>query len=287
MSSGAMIPVILLGIWVFIMLFGIVGIIDPPWMKALSKPGIATEALTYADWGDQRVREHDFEGALDWYQRALRIDPKHLMARVNGAIACGQLGRFDQGLELLRGALAESPNQQGVILYNMAELVRRKGNHDEAIHLYEQALEKGGRPELIHARLGDEHAARNDLARAHDAFEAALREWEDPANHYRNMLLQTRETNAKDSTQVRPIDAALARGITEADLARYDCDFLRGQIGRDPELGRILGRLGEIEWKLGDPVHARTHLERCLAIAPQSAQAAGYREIIASLPSGR
>jgi hypothetical protein len=61
------------------------------------------------------------------------------------------------------------------------------------------------------------------------------------------MLLAARDTPENDSTTVRAIDAALARGVSEADLARFDLDHIRAQTGRDPELARLRARLEGLE----------------------------------------
>jgi tetratricopeptide (TPR) repeat protein len=250
---GSLVPWILVGIWCGLILFGLVSILNPPWLRTLSHTGAEAEALSYSGQGDQKVRDGDYRGALWWYQRALKADPDNAIASVNSAICFGQLGRFDEGLRLLQDVLDRDARQRGVILYNVAELYRKKGDRAQAIANYEAALAAGGRPELIDSRLGDVYAEQGDIPKAHDAFEEALRVWKDPVTHYRNMLVSARESATSNSEQLRIVQAAIDRGITESDLSRFDCDLIREQMERDPEVARLLGRLGAIEAQLGDP----------------------------------
>jgi tetratricopeptide (TPR) repeat protein len=239
-------PWILVGIWCFLMLFGLVAIINPPWLRSLAESGAEAEAVSFADRGDQRIREGDFRGALWWYERALKADPTHVPTRVNAAIAYGQLGRFDEGIRLLREVLSTGTRQRGVVLYNLGELQRRKGELPEAIESYTEALGEGGRPELIYARLGECYRARQDNASASDAYRRAIAAWEDPVTHYRNMLVATVGMYEEHASHAGAEDA-LARGVTAADLERYDLETLRAQLKQDAERARLVARLRELE----------------------------------------
>lgn len=279
-----LVPWILVGIWCALMLFGLVSIFNPPWLRALSHTGAEAEALSFTSQGDQRAREGDFNGALWWYARALKADPDNALANVNSAICYGQLGRVDEGIRLLQDVLDRDPKRRGVVLFNLGELYRKKGDRSRAIETYTAARAAGGRPELIAGRLGDIYVEQGDLRKAHDAFEEAIRVWKDPATPYRNMLISARETAAGDKEQIRLTQEALDHGITEADLVRYDCDLIRAQLEQEPEFGRLLGRLGVVEAQLGDIAGAREHILRSLEIWPANPQASSYRSLIERMP---
>jgi tetratricopeptide (TPR) repeat protein len=239
-------PWVLVGIWCLLMLFGLVAIVNPPWLRSLAESGASAEAISYSDRGDQRVREGDFRGGLWWYEKALKTDPTRVATRVNAAIAYGKLGRHEEGIRLLREVLTTESKQRGVILYNLGELYRRKGEIREAIGYYEQALEAGGRAALIYARLGESYGEIGNLSAACDAYRLGLAAWEDPATHYRNMLVAAVGTIEEHESHA-PAEEVLARGITAADLERYDLETLRAQLERDPERTRLLARLKELE----------------------------------------
>ncbi len=278
---------VLLGIWGALMSFAVVSQFSPPWLEKLARGGVVTEVRGYRDGGDSYMREGNFREALAWYERALRIDPDDVAARINSAIAHGKLGRPEAGLTVLREALARGPQDRGVVLYNIAELHRQMGESESAIAAYTEALAEGGAPELIHARLADLYAERGDGPRARDELRLALSFREDPAASYRRMLVSARETVGADSVQQRALEAAQAHGVTPADLERYDLDFLQRQLDRDPERGRLLGRLGVLEAQLGEREAAADHLRRALEILPGSPESATLRARLAELESGR
>ena len=55
-----------MGVWCLLIAFGGVSIVNPPWLRALSGAGKATEARGYVASGDQLVRQGDFRAAVGW-----------------------------------------------------------------------------------------------------------------------------------------------------------------------------------------------------------------------------
>jgi tetratricopeptide (TPR) repeat protein len=241
----------------------------------------------YTNGGDAFARGGDFTHALERYQVALKIDPDYMPARINAAVVYGQMGRAPEGIALLRDALTHETGQRGVVLYNLAELLRRGGERAEAMATYREAVAADARPELVYGRLGEMFAEDRDWSAARDAFREAIRAWEDPVVQYRNMLTVARDLPESDSVGVRAIEATLARGVTEADVARYDLAFIRGQLDHDADLGRLYGRLGAVEAQLGEIANATGHLTRALQIWPANPEASRMREMLANLGGGR
>jgi len=278
---------VLIGIWGALMLFGIVSLIGPSWLQEAGRPGRVTEVRGYTNSGDAFARGGSYAQALERYEAAMRIDPTFLPARINAAVVYGQLGRLREGIDLLRDALARGVGQRGLVLYSLAELYLKGGETARADSTYRAALAAGGRPDLIHARRAEVLAAAGDAAGARDELRASIRAWEDPATHYRTMLLTARDTPEIDAAAVSAIEADLARGVTEAEIAQFDLDYVRAQVGRDPELARLYGRLGLIEAQLGESSAAAEHLSRALQIWPANPQAGDYRSALSRLPGPR
>jgi tetratricopeptide (TPR) repeat protein len=274
---------ILTGIWGALMIFGVISLIGPSWLKSVGQAGRVTEVRGYTNSGDAFARGGDYQHALERYEIAMKIDPTYLPARINAAAVYGQLGRDLDGIGLLRDALNRKVGQRGVVLYNLAELYRHRGEATVALATYREALAAGGRPDLIHARIGELLAAGGDAAGARDALQQAIRAWEDPATHYRTMLLTARDNPEADSTSVRAIDAVLARGVSETDVARFDLEYVRAQNEKDPELARLYARLGLIEAPLGESAAAKEHLSRSLQIWPANPQAGEIRGALTKL----
>ncbi len=274
----------ILSVWASLFVFMVIAIFNPPWLQKLSRSGVQTEARGFLDNGDVMLRQRDFPQALRWYSEALRVDPTSVRARVNSAIALVQLGHYRDGEALLREALEESPRQRAVILYNLADLLRREGNKPRAIAQYLDALGQGGDPELGHRCLGELYAETGDLPRARDAYREALRLRDDVTWPYRRMLLEARNT-VTDSADVRRVEQALAGRIDESDLAGYGLDILRGQARRDRESARLAGELGALEAGLGERPSAIAHLRRSLEVWPANPRAEAQRALLARMES--
>jgi tetratricopeptide (TPR) repeat protein len=276
----------LLTIWCLLIAFAVISLLNPPWLRALSSGGQATEAHGYVASGDQLMRLGNNGGALTWYDRALRVDPDNFAARINRAIACGKLGLVDEGLTTLRETLDHNPPQRGSILYNMAELHRQRGDLALAVPEYQQALAAGATPELVYGRLGEIHAARGETAEACAALRSALRAREEPAALYRRAFAAMRESKDLDSVQRSAIDTILAHETTEEDLACYDMELIRDQIEHDPERARLMGRLGGLEAARGERAAAVEHLRESLRIWPGNPEATTVRSLLERLSAG-
>jgi tetratricopeptide (TPR) repeat protein len=82
----------------------------------------------------------DLAGAEAEYQRALRLNPSHLLTRLWYAESLARMGRYGEALEESARALAldpVSPNSQG----NRAMLFFRARRYDDAIRASQQALD--------------------------------------------------------------------------------------------------------------------------------------------------
>ena len=65
-------------VWLGLMSFGVISIINPPWLQELSRPGIENECLTLKKYGDAALREHQYNLAAGQYRRALEISEAEL-----------------------------------------------------------------------------------------------------------------------------------------------------------------------------------------------------------------
>ena len=80
-----------------------------------------------------------FDDATRLYQAALKIDPKYADASIGLARVAVMQRQPEQAMTLLDGVLAHSPSSVDALLMK-GDLLRRKGERDAAIQLYERAL---------------------------------------------------------------------------------------------------------------------------------------------------
>lgn len=80
------------------------------------------------------------EMALEYYDKALKIDPRNSNIWNNRGLALDNLGRYEEALECYNKALKIKPNDDRV-LYNKAIALRKLRRYKEALKCYDKALE--------------------------------------------------------------------------------------------------------------------------------------------------
>lgn len=255
-------------VWGCLILFGIVSAASPAWLRALSQGGIEVESREVKSAADALLRSRQIGRAIGLYQYALRVRPDYTGATVNLAIAHRESGALDKAEATLRAALREGERRRGVIAYNLAETLERRGKREEAIRYYKEALGSTVSQEQVHLKLGALHFDAGDLEEARDAFVAALKVQTDPTAPYRRMLQRTEASLDGDSSDRELIEELLARPITELDLDPYDM----GAIARSQRESRLIvptyTYLGRVHGQLGDPESAIEHLEKAMELSP-------------------
>jgi Flp pilus assembly protein TadD len=83
----------------------------------------------------------DIIGAIDWYQRALKITPWRLDARSNLGAAFAKLGRFDDAVAQYKSALETDPGQVG-IRFNLGLALYKTGSLEEAAAEFREVLKR-------------------------------------------------------------------------------------------------------------------------------------------------
>jgi len=288
---------ILLLVWLLLMSFGVVSAVNPAWLQELSRPGIDTEATNYKKFADDHLRRGNHRLAIGQYQYVLELDPEFTGARVNLAIAYGQVGEVERGIQLLRSALRQTSGPRGDILLNLGDLLERQGDHDAAARAYEQAIES--RRALcadsdlypMYVKLGALREGQGDLEPARAAYTAALVNRLDPHRTYREMLRRGLGRYRKKDAVLPVIRRLIERPTDQIDLSRYDLGVIRYTQQMDPETARICGALARIHAARGDLAQAIVFLERVLQIQPANTTArddlrALRRQLEAAGPEG-
>jgi tetratricopeptide (TPR) repeat protein len=111
----------------------------------------------------------DLAGAEQEYQRALQLNPSHLLSRLWYAECLARMRRYKEALEESDRALALDPVSP-LSYTNRAMLLCRAGRYDEAIRASEQALELD--PHLPNALWwqGLSYAGMRDFSRSIDSL---------------------------------------------------------------------------------------------------------------------
>ncbi len=243
------------------------------------KPATLSEADDYLRKGISAQQQNDLNGAIDYYRKALAIDPKLVEARANLGAALSAAGQFDAAIEEDQKALASAPDKTAVRM-NMGLAYYKKGEMEGA-----------------HTAFAAVHAARpQDVAAAvllgytdiklNKSNEAAAMLTPLEAGHESNMdleyvlayaLIDSGEENAglprmeKVAKATRSADAYFIAGTArlhrrEFHEARIDLDAAIELHGDFPGLYTMAGQARDA---LGDTEGAQPAFEQALKEDPR------------------
>jgi len=270
--------------WVGLMTFGVISIINPRWLQALSRPGIAVETRDYKSYGDDLLSRGKYRSAIAQYEYARKLQPENLGVAVNLAIACNKLGDTSRGVEILTETLAAAGEhaRTGIIHYNLGELHEARGDVVGAIGHYRQAIGFDMRQDLVYRKLGLLHRAREDYPAARTAFEETLAAQLDVTLPYKHMLRRTMEEWKGDAETLRALEAQLARPLRPEEMSRYDFELVRDRQACDAEIAKTHNFLGAIAARLGDLSDAEAHFRHSLEIWPGNVDATRALDVVRS-----
>ena len=115
-----------------------------------SKPVPLHEADDYLRKGIAAQQQHDLNGAIDDYRKALAIDPKLVQARANLGAALSEAGQLDAAIEEDKKALASAPDNTGIRM-NLGLAYYKKGDMENAYPAF--AAVHAARPQDVAAAV--------------------------------------------------------------------------------------------------------------------------------------
>lgn len=107
---------------------------------------------------------HQFKAAIDYYQKALAIDPKNVGARTDMASCMYYLGDVDGALAQLNKSLAYDPKHMGTLVNIGIIKWKGKDDVDGAVAAWQKALKLNPTPEnkeLIEHMIGEAKQQQN------------------------------------------------------------------------------------------------------------------------------
>lgn len=120
--------------------------------------------------GQQFHQRGQLDQAIDKYNRALKIQPKHCLARIFKAMVCHQTGKNKIAVQEAEIALADMGKPNIVVLVNYGVILKNANRLDEASMAYEKALELNPHLKSAKANLGTIYMAKGRLEEAEKIF---------------------------------------------------------------------------------------------------------------------
>ncbi len=234
--SGTIITWMLLVIWAVLLAFGVISMADPEWLETLARKGRDAEADAYKHLGDNELKKGNDALAIAQYMKALSISAEQPDVLLNLGIAYLRRGDLARAETSLRQASRLGPTSRvrPYLSLHLGESAEMQNRQEEAIRYYEQALQEGGRPDLVYRKLGATYLAQKDYARAAEAFEKTLEAQTDPRLPYQQMLERTQEAAEQDSVSRRWVESDGAQNPSEAEWGAIRQGVDRGDARQRP-----------------------------------------------------
>jgi Flp pilus assembly protein TadD len=190
-------------------------------------------------------------------------------------------------INLLQQAMHEDPTNPSLYHQFGGEL-EKAGRYDEALHLYETALQHGVENGRLHSRIADLALRRGDKDRAITEYEKAARFNPSDLDSQTNLATAYLEKGrVADAERVfnfvvtsDPDNAAANNGLGLVSIQKQDMNTARVHFEKavqvDPDLVEAQMNLGLIYEMAGDRARARAHFETFLAKASPTQ----YRDVI-------
>jgi lipoprotein NlpI len=116
----------------------------------------------------------EYDRAIEDYDQAIRLNPKHPDAFSNRGVAYARKGDYDRAIENYNEAIRLNPKHAGA-LYGRGNAYRRKGDYDRAIENYDEAIQLSPKHANAFSNRGVAYARKRDYDRAIENYDEAIR----------------------------------------------------------------------------------------------------------------
>jgi len=255
-----------------------------------SKPDM-TEALTlltglYADRGE-------FDKSLDYANQVLEIEPQNPQALLARFDALSALGRKDDAAQALEAAKAVAPPEDvAKRIYNMGAKAQRKGDRDEAIADFAQAVEIDPTMAPALSALAGMYLTQKDYAKAASTADKLLQLKPGDAEgltiqyeSYKGLGDKAKADAAYAQLQQNAgsdPEALYRKGVALFNSSNFDgaIDALKQAIAAKPDLAGAHYTLGLALLNKGQNAEAKSELQRFLELAPKDPDAASAKQML-------
>jgi tetratricopeptide (TPR) repeat protein len=206
----------------------------------------------------------DLPGAVAEFRRAIDLDPKYGRAYTNLGSALATGGDYGEAVDVFQKALLLEPNNQGAH-FNLGLALRARGDLDAALPHLRKVVADDPASARFHYELGQTLRQNGDVAGAIASLEKAIELDPEKREAYYALGVALRQQSAS-LRRARPPAAGGSGGTGESpqlderariQSARANDAYARG--------------LAAVQQK--DLPQALTHLERAVALGPDSAEA--------------
>ena len=214
-----------------------------------------------------------YGAAIDHFLEVLRLDPRHLDARINLSNLLEQEGDFEGAAGALKEALSQA-GERADLYVMLGRKQERAEKYSEAIQSFRRALELDPKVPRAHYGLGMTLRSLGDVPAARAEFESALKlDPSDAYAHYqlgRFLILQKEPMEAayhlEEAIRLKPdlADAYAKLGVLYRSLKRNDDaeKAFRTAVRLDPKMEKACYGLAQLLQATGKTEEAQKFFEQ-------------------------
>lgn len=266
------------GIWLMILFFGIITLMQPKWLVEISKPGRLTEATEYLDEGIKLLYEARKTGDLDMnlkaaeaFQNALRIDTANFYALGNLGIAYQNMGKFTEAMKIFRYCLAMDTASRYQTCIYIADLYDQNKIADSALHYYSKAIAENIEPAYPLRKSGVLLMKMKKFDESYKLISKAIVAEQSFIQFYHNQLTKTylNLLQTKDSLKAGRLHDKIVAADYARDIQRFDQEIFETENNNNEGLGFCYFYLGDLYALRGITDSATLYYNLCVQYNPR------------------
>ena len=141
------------------------------YLKNLSKEHVIASVL--CNRGLEYRKEGDIDKAINDFEKAIDLDPKHAEAYNNVGVAYSMKGHYENAISCYEKSLFLNPKDAGVYI-NRGNLHRNRGDIDKALSDYQRVFELDEENIEAYNNRGIAYIKKGDIDKAINDFEKAI-----------------------------------------------------------------------------------------------------------------
>ncbi len=130
-------------------------------------------AVQWNEKGMERYNRKDYQGAIEYFRKAIELDPKYAYPWNNLGYIYGAMGNHDKEIEYYRKAIALNP-KFAFPWNNMGVTYRKLGSYDKAIECFRKAIELDPKDAYPWNNIGYVYDKQGNRAKARECYQKAI-----------------------------------------------------------------------------------------------------------------
>ncbi|MCF7858234.1 MAG: tetratricopeptide repeat protein [Candidatus Cloacimonetes bacterium] len=252
-------------IWVLLILFGCISLIQPTWLTVVSAEGKRSEASDTKTAGDIFLKKGNYKAAIRQYKKAIHIYPEYYDAIGNLGITYMQLNRYDDAVKIFNHLIKKDIKNMHNNYYNLANIYKNKGEYDLAVENYIRSAETNPYPIYSYQYLGEIYLNLQKWDLAIAAFNSALENKLTLENSYYGMLKSVKNSSQSKHEIHNAVITFLSKPISPC---KYDREIFVTTLKKDKEIAKTYNLIGYSYLRKKEPSRAKTNFELALKIWP-------------------